>query len=175
MRPAIYKKNRINLAMVTVFLAVLFLCFSSYAQALMIQFDNLSGVGVDLTGVQLGFDTGSIDPIMVNYDHVEEIFFALSAGGTFVSNDIPEITPLPSSPQITLDIVNILPFNTTFSYPTGLQVLPDLSCTLNAASWGSLKLTFTNNIGGETIPEPASLILLGSGLLGLIVLRKKKK
>ena len=149
-------KNSIVFVVPVIFL----LFFASNAPALMISIENTSA-NVQ-TAIDLGFN--SIGHIYIDCGGVP-----LSPGSLF-EKDYTLLTP-----DSIWTSYNLFPSNNTsngWSYKVGDHLDTPLPLV---GGTDSVILTFTSNIGGETIPEPASLILLGSGLLGLIVLRKKKK
>ena len=155
--------------MVTAFLIILLLCFGSYAHALSIEVTNISQNGNAISSLYLGFDVQAQNPFLYFMPDIN-----LPAGGIFSTADIPQI----SSPGVTLIFSSLVgKVNSIYEeFNPGLPISTQAGSFINIGSrvgLESARLTFLAPQNPEVIPEPASLILLSSGLLGLIAMRKK--
>jgi len=130
--------------------------------------------GIEGSGLGTAFGAFNFDLIVIDTtDNVQGEFVGHSPGG-LVYSDVSQVSITWTPGQLGPGTSNVLAglgttFNNTFftSPSTTLIVAP---------SSGSPKgdTTVQGTVNSSAIPEPATLLLLGAGLLGLGVLRRKR-
>jgi hypothetical protein len=130
--------------------------------------------GIEGSGLGTAFGAFNFDLIVIDTtDNVQGEFVGHSTGG-LVYSDVSQVSITWTPAQLGPGTSNVLTglgttFNNTFftSPSTTLIVAPNS---------GSPKgdTTVQGTVNSSAIPEPATLLLLGAGLLGLGVLRRKR-
>ena len=130
--------------------------------------------GTQASGLGTHFNAFTFDLVVIDTtDNVQGEFVGTSAGGSIWS-DVSQVSISWSPLQLGPGTSNVLAglgttFNNTFftiSSPT-LIVAPDSGSPAGDT-------TVQGTVNSSAIPEPATLLLLGAGLLGLGVLRRKR-
>jgi len=148
--------------MVLIVVAVFILLTVSQADALIIEIENLTDVAEARINLEFNVPE-SATPFL------QSIPYSAGLGESFFTNDIPEI----SIPGTFLTRYGLVPSGISGArdemLSDGLTVFVG-----NTGVWDSALLTFHADLGTEVIPEPASLLLMGSGVAGLWFVGRRK-
>jgi hypothetical protein len=137
--------------------------------------------GTQSSGLGTHFNAFSFDLVVIDTsDNVQGEFVGTSTGGSIWS-DVSQVsinwTPLQLGPGTSNVLAGLgTTFNTTyFTIPSQtLIVAPNSGCNVGTTGAGCGDTTVQGTVNSSAIPEPATFLLLGAGLLGLGALRRKR-
>ena len=130
--------------------------------------------GIEGSGLGTAFGAFNFDLIVIDTtDNVQGEFVGTSAGGSIWS-DVSQVSISWSPLQLGPGTSNVLAgLGTTFNNTFFTISSPTLIVAPNSGSPAG-DTTVQGTVNSSAIPEPATLLLLGAGLLGLGVLRRKR-
>ena len=131
----------------------------------------LSGAG-DVMDVPAGFDTGfSFYYSAVVYPGTVEVFSGLDGTGSLLASLDLAVTPSGGAPECTYGAYcPWVPIGVSFSGTAESVVFSG-----SANYIGFDNITLGSNVPVPGVPEPATLTLFGSGLLGLAKLARRRR
>ena len=130
--------------------------------------------GTQASGLGTHFNAFTFDLVVIDTtDNVQGEFVGTSAGGSIWS-DVSQVSVSWSPLQLGPGTSNVLAgLGTTFNNTFFTISSPTLIVAPNSGSPAG-DTTVQGTVNSSAIPEPATLLLLGAGLLGLGVLRRKR-
>ena len=130
--------------------------------------------GTQASGLGTHFNAFTFDLVVIDTtDNVQGEFVGTSAGGSIWS-DVSQVSISWSPLQLGPGTSNVLAgLGTTFNNTFFTISSPTLIVAPNSGSPAG-DTTVQGTVNSSAIPEPATLLLLGAGLLGLGVLRRKR-
>jgi len=124
--------------------------------------------GSAVLNIASGFDTGfSFFYSAINNPGTVNVYDGVGATGTLLASIFLPITP-SNGGDPTGAFSPFLPIGVTFA---GTARSVDFGGTVNQIGFDDI--TFGSAVPGTVVPEPASMMLLGAGLLGLAAVRRR--
>lgn len=147
----------------------------AYAEANASILGVFNVVGTGPSGIGTGSLSISFDYLLSQGSHTETPYDFVSSGtsvflGIFLNPTGPDTN---EGAQTDGDLI-MIELNTPACMHKSLQGMLSVSLDFSAGDWGVVYAGVATDNFASTVPVPASLLLLGTGLIGLAAFRRKK-